>query len=370
VYYSVVPADEDTPFVIGHIIVPDSPKVEEQDLKIVLSSQRLLNFMPCSDFVQADATYKLTWQGYLIVIMGCRDKNNTFHPFCFAVCKGETSEDYAFVFDSTRKQNPDWSPSILMADGSEAITAGFERVSGAPCVHLQCFFHVRKNIEKYLKMLTKGGVSGQILADLNCSQTCLTESTFHLAARLFVEKWQVKKGRCIKKFVKYFHDQWLTNNASWYEGAILGYPSTNNGLEATNVVLKRNCTVRERLPVGQFLVRAEEVVRRWSEERDTSSINCKIFARSGVVRMWTKAYHWALQKKVVIEWKQKHSTMYYTAAACSDPITSDRFATIKAKENKWRTFGEFKKECHGVWVITIISRSLDESTCACPYFEK
>lgn len=45
---------------------------------------------------------------------------------------------------------------ILLGDGSEAITLGFERVFGKPVVRLYCYFHILHNAEKYLKPLTKG----------------------------------------------------------------------------------------------------------------------------------------------------------------------------------------------------------------------
>jgi len=38
----------------------------------------------------------------------------------------------------------------------------------------------------------------------------------------------------------------------WFEGAAVVFPSANNGLEATNAVIKREHTLRERLPVGNF----------------------------------------------------------------------------------------------------------------------
>ena len=59
----------------------------------------------------------------------------------------------------------------------------------------------------------------------------------------------------VKKFSEYFDEQWLKKNSKWYEGAAaVKLPSTNNGLEATNRVIKAENTLRERrLPIGQFL---------------------------------------------------------------------------------------------------------------------
>lgn len=73
--------------------------------KIVLSTPRLLRMLTYSELIQPDATYKLTWQGFPLLIRGCSDKNNVFHPLCAALCKSESSDDYAFIFDATRQHS-------------------------------------------------------------------------------------------------------------------------------------------------------------------------------------------------------------------------------------------------------------------------
>ena len=50
--------------------------------------------------------------------------------------------------------------------------------------------------------------------------------------------------------VSYFEEQWLRKNYIWFEGAAVGQPSTNNGVEAMNATLKREYTMRDRLLVG------------------------------------------------------------------------------------------------------------------------
>ena len=61
---------------------------------------------------------------------------------------------------------------------------------------------------------------------------------------------------------------------NWYESAAPGKPSTNNGLEGTNAVIKAEHTLREPLPVGQFLHSEMDVVETWSAKRNPTSINC------------------------------------------------------------------------------------------------
>ncbi|GBO43001.1 hypothetical protein AVEN_253874-1 [Araneus ventricosus] len=83
-----VPVEEDTPFVLGvNVEVDDGDK---HDLKIVISMKRLLRLMIKTERVQTDATYKLIWQGFPVLIVGSSDMNRTFLPFAIAVCNNET----------------------------------------------------------------------------------------------------------------------------------------------------------------------------------------------------------------------------------------------------------------------------------------
>jgi len=52
-----------------------------------------------------------------------------------------------------------------MADTVEAIMAGFEQVFGASYIRLMCYFLVLHNIEKHLKILTKGGICSKLKHD-------------------------------------------------------------------------------------------------------------------------------------------------------------------------------------------------------------
>ena len=133
-----------------------------------------------------------------------------------------------------------------------------------------CYFHVVKNVEKYLKGNSK------LKADLDALQVAKDQATFQVAAALFLKNWQTVNP----EFAKYFEDQWISKNANWFEGATPGKPSTNNGLEGTNAIIKSQHTLRERLPVGKFLHSAVDVVEAWSNKRNPVSVDCVHFART------------------------------------------------------------------------------------------
>ncbi|KAH7708232.1 hypothetical protein AAVH_24520 [Aphelenchoides avenae] len=67
-----------------------------------------------------------------------------------------------------------------------------------------------------------------------------------------------------KDFVSYLCDVWISSSERfWYEAAH-PFGSTNNGLEAHNRLIKAAHTLRNLLPMPQFLKNAVEVVNGWS----------------------------------------------------------------------------------------------------------
>ena len=112
--------------------------------------------------------------------------------------------------------------------------------------------------------------------------------TFAKASSLFLKKWNKSKDDRVLDLIKYFKTQWLEKYSMWYEGAAPQFPSTNNGLEATNAWIKRGHTLRERLPVGQFLNSATELVHTWSVQRNPGSVNCLHFVLKFQLHPWKR----------------------------------------------------------------------------------
>jgi len=68
-----VPGNVDQPFVLSHRINIDQA-TKTSDLGIFLTTLRLLKIATKSSFVQTDSTYKLNWQGNLIIIFNCKNR--------------------------------------------------------------------------------------------------------------------------------------------------------------------------------------------------------------------------------------------------------------------------------------------------------
>lgn len=79
---------------------------------------------------------------------------------------------------------------------------------------------------------------------------------------------------------------------NWYEDAAVGLPSTNNGVEATNAVIKAEHTLRVRLPIGEFLGCSSDMVRQWSQRRNPKSVNWTFFNETTIISLgpWTKYF--------------------------------------------------------------------------------
>ncbi|CAF1186126.1 unnamed protein product [Rotaria sordida] len=133
-------------------------------------------------------------------------------------------------------------------------------------------------------------------------QLCNSSTTFKLATALFMKKWKMnskQKNQSILGFLNYFDYEWLTLNDGWYEGLQLNTPSTNNALEATNRTIKDDGTFRERHVLSRFLAISSNIIYNWSTERDSLSVNAKLFAIEPTIslELWTSSYQWAQSRK-------------------------------------------------------------------------
>lgn len=80
----------------------------------------------------ADATYKLTFEGFPVLTVGTTDRHRAFHPFGIAITSDEQEADFAFMFkaikDTCALIDVDFKPTILVADNAAAITNGFASI--------------------------------------------------------------------------------------------------------------------------------------------------------------------------------------------------------------------------------------------------
>lgn len=75
---------------------------------------------------------------------------------------------------------------------------------------------------------------------------------FDILSIKFLQKYEQSTEE-IANFLKYFKKQWLEELRYWYEGAARDAPSTNNALESYNRNIKVLGTLREQLPLKEFI---------------------------------------------------------------------------------------------------------------------
>ncbi|CAF1449502.1 unnamed protein product [Adineta ricciae] len=382
-----VPVDENQSFVVFYKILYNNDEYEDDEdieddtcdkFRFFISSLRLLNIASTSQHIHADATYKLVWQGFPVLIVGTTDLNKVFHPFGMAVCSNEKTKDFQFIFNSLQvgmqKIGKDLlKPTALISDAADAIKNGFNNVFGESHNEIMCWAHMKRKVENRICHIDNKEVRKDILEDIEMLQLCNSTTTFKLATTLFMKKWKInskQKNQSILEFLDYFDYEWIKLNDGWYEGIQLNTPSTNNALESTNRTIKDDGTFRERHVLSRFLTISADIIYNWSTERDPSSVNVKVFAMEPTIslQLWTSSYQWAQSKKEVTCLSHGSTKKYYIPARDIQSIT--RSDINKYNKKQWTTFNQFKKS-YDMWCMELENDThWKTSKCNCPYFLK
>lgn len=365
--YNKFPTDIDEAFVLN---IETSSPGENLSFHFAFSTPRLLELLSPAHTICIDATYKLNWLGFPLMVLGTVDRAKRFHPFAHACCSHEKKEDYKFVFQSIKdaiethlKRN--FQPKKLIADGADQIRNAFYEVFASAELDIMCFAHVIRNCRK--RPFTSRNNKELALDDIRKIQSAPNRPSFNMMTKLFCEKWE----QIETDFVTYFDKEWLGVHCNWYEGAADYTASTNNGQESHNAVIKRKVTLRRRLPMNQFLVclrdMTADISKQFAEgERAIATepvINRKVFEEA--MLMGNNNFK-AFKAKKSSDTKVIFSV---PSTKCVDPTESYYKTLVKAT---WTSFDEFI--VHGFQQFYIVKFSLDkwktESTCTCTYFFK
>lgn len=90
-----VPDDMDQAFVLD---CTASNVLDNLYFRFVMSTKRLLQNGLFGDIFGTDATYKLNWNGFPLLILGRIDKGKHFHVIGIACCSHEKEDDFRFFF--------------------------------------------------------------------------------------------------------------------------------------------------------------------------------------------------------------------------------------------------------------------------------
>lgn len=193
------PSSPDDAFVIGC----ECSTEKNQSFRFCMSTPHLLNLLSSALVVSIDATYKLNWMEYPLIILGVVDNMKRFHPMVYGCSSHERTEDYTFVFDAVKQAialnlNKEFKPKILVSDAADAIRNGFYAVHQDSAEA-----DVIRNMRK--RPFTSKKNKALIIDDIRKMQLASSKTTFELMTNLFVKKWQSIESN----FVNYFQKEWL-----------------------------------------------------------------------------------------------------------------------------------------------------------------
>lgn len=346
----------------------------DASFRFCITSPRLLEVMSKADTICIDATYKLNWMGFPLIILGTIDRQKHFHPIIYACSSNETSNDYAFVFQSLKNGIEKYFPSALfkpkrlVADGADAIRNAFYSVfSDSAEVDVMCFAHVLRNIRS--RPFASKNNKPLIIDDIKKMQLAQNRNVFDMMAELFVKKWMDLEPN----FVNYFQKQWLGVHSNWFEGVADYTPSTNNAVESHNSVIKRKVTFRRRLPLLEFLIAMKtmtcEISQQFAEEKRSLAVQPNI-SRDTMIRAAEMECNGFLSFKA--KTKSSGRTIYILPAS-DCPEENANYAYYKTLSQKqWKSFDEYINYGYQLfWLVHFNSNEWKmNSSCTCPVFFK
>ena len=237
-------------------------------------------------------------------------------------------------------------PSILVSDASNSIRNAFFHVFGGDSLIIMCWAHVRRNISKHLNLVVSE-YQNDILEDIDSFQLASNNEIFEKGKNVFIKKWLQRKQ---KDFVDNMKLQWFDTHQNWYEGVAARVPSTNNCLESFNLVIKKESTLRERLPLSRFFQLCLIMNENWSRAYE----NCDKIVIENVtldLNMWFESYNWAKSNKIITSKESNDSIVYYCPPKDEVKVTTDDISNVL--EMKWNTFDQYKKRAFSTWITTL-----------------
>lgn len=364
------PSDDNEAFVIASEF---STFDENLGFRFAFSTLLLLNILSKCKTICIDATYKLNWLGFPLIVLGTVDRAKHFHPLIYACASHERTLDYEFIFSCVKNAikthiNKDFEPETLIADGADAIHNAFCNIFESALLIVMCYAHVIRNCRK--RPFTCKNNKHLILEDIRSMQLAPNRPTFDMMTKLFCKKWEHVES----DFVAYFKKEWLGAHCNWFEGAADYTPSTNNGLESHNATIKKKITLRRRLPMSEFLVSMKAMTADISQ---SFSQNNRVMATEPDVAKQTfeNAIIMVTNNFKAFKAKQKGnsniSIFSVPSSKCADENATEAYYKTLVKTT-WDSFDEFI--VHGFQQFYIVHFSSTgwktESTCTCAAFFK
>ena len=286
--------DEDAALVIGQHIEDSAAEDGVPSFQVTLSTRRLVQLLKKTRHwpLHIDGTYKLTWQGFPVLISGITDVQHRFHPVSLSLVSHEGTNAYLEVFTAQKEalweeSHRQLAPLFVIADGSPAITAA-SRMAFPECPRAMCWAHVVRNVDKKLLGVSNVDRRNRFRRDLFVLQLATSPAEFKDAWALFKDHYS--RAQQLGGIVEYIQQTWIDSDlGNWFEGFQNGFPSTNNGLERANRSLKDDYTLHVKLGLAQFLKKMEEAITHWSKRERREPFQESL---TPSLAEWTEAWQW------------------------------------------------------------------------------
>ncbi|CAF3954503.1 unnamed protein product, partial [Rotaria sp. Silwood1] len=210
------------------IFIPYYVANDVNDLFICLTTRQLLSVCKYSSVLAIDCTYKITTNELPLLVIETSDYNRRFYPMSICLISTDESAD---TFHTLFRGIQQWASVV----NSHAYTISLVLADGAP-----------------------------VEQDIFSMQLIFDDKIFAIASCLMLSKWSADAE--LNDFRQYFEQEWILSLPYWYEEAACLAPSTNNGLESLNDRIKKDYTLRNRLPLSAFLKTAERMLIDWSKD--------------------------------------------------------------------------------------------------------
>ena len=225
-----VPDDETTAYV-PYANIDDSDETEETRICVIFATKKTLSLLSQSKNLHLDATYRLNWNGFPVMVIGVTSPIGKFHASFSVLSSHEDSDAWSEIYSFVHSLGV--HPKNRMADGATSITKAGREVFDS-CVECKeatrnmCWSHVHRNLTpqmKTIKSLDKN-VGIQLLSDIEDIQWMSNKETFQDMVAMLESKYlNLKPGNsqlvtAIETFFSYFKKVWVeSEECFWYEGA-------------------------------------------------------------------------------------------------------------------------------------------------------
>lgn len=199
--HSEIPRNDDDAFIWAYEFNesegdPDPNKYNEPACEhiIVFSTQRLLRNLLNASVIQADGTYKLTWQGSPLLIVGVNDVDQHFNLVAMTLSTKENKRAYSLTFSAiVAKANELYGADItntitkLIGDAAPQLKLAFSEIFPNGILR-NCWYHVKAGVKKNSKFTNETN-RALALRDLSDVHRAPSQKFFDKSIILLKQKW-------------------------------------------------------------------------------------------------------------------------------------------------------------------------------------